>query len=128
MPLFQCSELKGGDRRPNQSKTVSFRPHSRSIPADPNPTGLTGDLFFVRSPFSKGKIIAKTENLFFEMTIIERKISVKTKNVFFLEITIFEEQKQVVSKKKSSVSLVDGTFRELVRFGIVFQNCPLFGQ
>ena len=61
--LFQCSELKGGSRRPSQPKTISFHPHSRSTSADPNPTGLTNFLFILEITFSKSKIGAKTSGL-----------------------------------------------------------------
>ena len=70
-PLFQCPELKGGSRRPNQPKTIFFRPHLRSTLADPNPTDLTEDLFFGDYYFRR----AKTEEL-----------------LFFMDSTIFDGQ------------------------------------
>ena len=116
-PLFQCSEFKGGSRRPSQPKAISFRPYSRLTPGDLNqPVCLktppflffgdhnfrrakTGPFFFYsfwRLPFSKSKIGAKTSGL---------------------------------RRKKSPHSVrLSGTFREFGRSGFVFRNCPIFGQ
>ena len=75
-------KLKGWSQRPNELKTISFCPHSRSTPAYPIPTGLTEDPFFGKHHFLLGKISAKNAYL------------------LFLKITIFEGQNSKSAQKQ----------------------------
>ena len=119
--LFQCSEFKGENRRPNQPKTISFRPHSRSTLANPNTTGLTKDHFFFGDYYSRRAKSAQKLLVF---------KNIKNRSSLFALILPFENGVLQSKNKKNRIQSVrlSGTFRKFSHLGFVFQNCPLFGQ